>query len=259
MTFVRGQGMLPAATDSSAADSLKKQNSNPLDKSGISALTLAARTEASDTIPDYFFHIMDDFGLNPATQSLLLELNSIDERMILSVISETDTQTDYLRANAYAIIVFIRMMNQRSDLWRDFFHDLDIQLRDPNIFRVNFKDDQAWKSYTLNELLRSTAFSELMLIMGNLGIAESKDGRQLLEGWPDNLRWKYREYTFEYIPEDDIPRNIRFYGIEEKDTSTTEEESTNGGDFIRLRPARQILPVTPGDTLEKPLRIPELP
>ena len=179
--------METSASDTLGTDSTQAQKINPLDQSGISALTLSLRAESSDTIPDYFFHIMDDFGLNPATQSMLLELNSIDERMILSIISQTDTQTNYLRANAYAIIVFIRTMNQRSELWRDFFHDLDIQLRDPNILRINFTDNQAWKSYTLNELFYSTAFSELMLIMETWVSRKAKDGRHCSRAGPINF------------------------------------------------------------------------
>ena len=138
----------------------------------------------------------------------------------------------------------------RDSLWHSFFADIDMQFREPNILRFNFRDDQSWKSYTLNDLFHSTFFQELLLRLGNIGIAGSRDGKQWLDGWPDELRWKYREYRFEYLPEDVGIRVLdpsRFAG-----SDTTAESS----DVLRINPREQVLPVTPADTIEAPYRVP---
>ena len=160
-------------------------------------------------------------------------------------------QTDQLRANAYAVVEAIRLLCQQDSLWKNFFFNLDMQLKEPNIIRFNFRDDQKWKSYALNELFYSNAIQELLLIMGNLGIADSKDGRQWLSGWPHDLRWKYREYRIEYIPEN---QKIKVRDL----TSQTRQQTPSPSSAIRLMPSSPVLTPEPVDSVEPPNEVPRL-
>ena len=138
-----------------------------------------------------------------------------------------------------------------DSVWTDFFSDIEMQFREPNIMRINFRDDQKWKSYALNELFYSEFFQELLLIMGNIGIADSRDGKQWLNGWPNELRWKYREYRLEYMPED---VDIRVLDLQRAARGTSNEEVTSSK--VRLLPSKPVLRAEPGDSVEPPLRVP---
>ncbi|MEA1997351.1 MAG: hypothetical protein U9N45_06915 [Gemmatimonadota bacterium] len=205
--------------------------------------------ELSDTIPESFFRIMDSLGLNNHAVRLISRFKTIPESDILEAISLANTQVEYKRANAYSVLYVIRSFCRNDSVWASFFSDLEPQIREPDILRFNFRDDQKWKSYALHELLYSTFFQELLLIMGNIGIADSRDGRQWLDGWPREMRWKYREYRFEYMPED---MKIRVMNLRKKGRRTDEAAR------VRLLPSRMILSAERGDTLETPYRIPRL-
>jgi len=215
-----------------------------------SAVSLTVPIEFADTIPADFFQIVDKLGLNSFTLRLITRFETISEELILESLAQANKQVDYQRANAFAVAYIIDLFCQTDSLWADFFSDIEIQFREPNILRINFRDDQKWKSYALNELFYSQFFQELLLIMGNIGIANSRDGKQWLAGWPDELRWKYHEYRFEYMPEEVEIRVIdqqRAAG----ESSDNEESST-----VKLLPSKPVLPVQPGDSVESPLRVP---
>ena len=116
----------------------------------------------ADTIPEELFEIVDELGLHKYTHRLLSRLDTLPDDIILESLVRADMQTDHLRANAFAVMEAIRLISQRDSLWKAFFFDLNIQLKEPNIIRVNFKDRQKWKSYALNELFYSNAFQELL-------------------------------------------------------------------------------------------------
>jgi hypothetical protein len=212
------------------------------------ALTFPATL--ADTIPPGFFGIFQNLGLNRQTTRLISRFNNIGDDLILQALAQADDQIEYKNINAYTAAYAINLLARQDSLWQIFFADLDMQFREPNILRFNFKDDQKWKSYALNDLFYSTFFQELLLRLGNIGIAGSRDGKQWLEGWPNEFRWKYREYRFEYLPEDVGIRVVdpaRFAG-----TDTAVETSGT----LRLNPNKPILPVTPSDTVEPPYRVP---
>ena len=85
--------------------------------------------------------------------------------------------------------------------------------------------------------------------MGNLGIEESKDGRQWLAGWPNELRWKYREYRIEYIPEDQKLKLIE--SIQPPGATTV---PTSGS--LRLEPSSPILETDNNNSAEPPHKVP---
>jgi len=225
--------------DSAAADSLLPKQPEPTVTVGL-----------ADTIPGDFFQIVDNLGLNSYTYRLITRFQTIPESVILQSLAEANIQVDYQRSNAYVVAHAIKILCQLDSLWNDFFSDLEIQIREPNIMRFNFRDDQKWKSYALNELFYSTFFQELLLIMGNIGIAESRDGKQWLAGWPNELRWKYREYAFEYMPED---MKIKVIDLRKgRGQPSAEEPST-----IRILPSKPILPAESSDSMEPALKIPK--
>jgi len=217
-----------------------------------SSVSLNIPVALADTIPADFFQIIDKLGLNTYTLRLITRFETIPEKLILESLAQADTQVDYQRAHAFAVAYAIKLFCQMDSVWADFFSDIEMQLREPNILRINFRDDQKWKSYALNELFYSEFFQELLLILGNIGIANSRDGKQWLDGWPDELRWKYREYSFEYMPED---VDIRVTGLGRTPGGTTNEEESSK---VRLLPSKPVLPVEPGDSMEPPLRVPRL-
>ncbi|MEA2063003.1 MAG: hypothetical protein U9P14_04845, partial [Gemmatimonadota bacterium] len=145
----------------------------------------------------------------------------------------------------------IRIICDRDSLWRDFFFDLDIQLKEPNIMRFIFRDGQKWKSYALNELMYSRAFQELLLSLGNFGIAGSKDGKQFIDGWPEDLRWKYREYSIEVIPEDEAVETTDF-------TRSRRPGRPTASDDTRLMPLSPMLNMEAADSTEPPHEVPRL-
>ncbi len=204
----------------------------------------------ADTIPPGFFRIVQNLGLNSYTTRLISRFSDIDDSLILQALTQADKQTDYKNINAYTAAYAINLLARQDSLWQSFFADIDMQFREPNILRFNFRDDQKWKSYALNDLFYSTFFQELLLRLGNIGITGSRDGKQWLDGWPDEYRWKYHEYRFEYLPEDVGIRVLdpaRFAG-----TDTTVERSG----VLRLNPKNPVLPVIPQDTVEPPYRVP---
>ncbi len=234
----------PSATDTAA--SIDTTAAEPAEKIELKLEVLPA-----DTIPGDFFQIVDNLGLHKYTVRLLSRLDTISDQMILEAIARADMQTDHLRANAFAVVEAIRLICQQDSLWKAFFFDLDMQLKEPNIIRFNFRDDQKWKSYALNELFYSNAFQELLLIMGNLGIFESKDGRQFLSGWPLELRWKYREYRIEYIPES---QEIKVMDV----SGRLVEQTPSAGSATRLKPTSPVLKPEAADSVEPPHKVPNL-
>jgi hypothetical protein len=234
----------PSATDSSG--SVDPGASKPVEK-----IELPVEVVAADTIPGDFFEIVENLGLHSYTKSLLTSLVTIPDELILKALASADQQTDHLRANAYLVTYVIRSISQQNNLWKNFFYDLDLQLKEPNIISFNFLDNQKWKSYALNELFYSPAFQELLLIMGNLGISESKDGRQWLAGWPLELRWKYREYRIEYIPED---QKIKLIESIQQPGATP----VSTGSSLRLEPASPILETENNNSAEPPYKVPRL-
>lgn len=244
LTALGASAQQPSPPDSaSAADTSARKQAKKI--------SLDVEVAAADTIPHDFFEIVDNLGLHSYTIRLLSRLDTIPDELVLTALARSNMETDHLRANAFTVMEAVRLLCQRDSLWNDFFHDLDIQLKEPNIIRFNFRDNQKWKSYALNELFYSNAFQELMLIMGNLGIADSKDGRQWLSGWPQDLRWKYREYQIEYIPED---QNIKVREF----SSQPGEESPPAGSSTRLQPASPVLAPQVADSVEPPYEVPNL-
>jgi hypothetical protein len=65
---------------------------------------------------------------------------------------------------------------------------------------------------------------------------------------PNELRWKYREYVFEYLPE-----NVGVRVVDLRRAADTGAAAT--GDVIRLAPANRVLPVGV-DSVEPPYRVP---
>ena len=215
------------------------------------SVSLTIPVEFADTIPGDFFQIIDKLGLNSYTFRLISQFETIPEELILESLAQADKQVDYQRANAFAVAHVINLFCQMDSVWTDFFSDIEMQFREPNIMRFNFRDDQKWKSYALNELFYSEFFQELLLIMGNIGIADSRDGKQWLNGWPNELRWKYREYRLEYMPED---VEIRVLDLQRAARGTSNEEETSTR--VRLLPSKPVLRAEPGDSVEPPLRVP---
>jgi hypothetical protein len=209
---------------------------------------LSPAIELADTIPRDFFGILDSLGINSYTLRLITRFETIPENIILETLDEANKQLDYSRVNAFIVARAIQLLCNQDSLWKSFFSDIEMQIREPNILRFDFRDDQKWKSYALNELFYSTFFQELLLSMGNIGIKYSRDGRQWLAGWPSDLRWKYREYTFEYMPED---MKIKVIDLTKRGGKADQESAT-----IRLTPAKPILHIEPGDSVEPPYNIP---
>ena len=210
---------------------------------------LHTQVSFTDTIPEYFFNIVEYLGLNSYTDGLISRFQSIPEDLILQALAKGNREVNQQRANAYTVFYAIQLLCQRDSLWNAFFTDIDLQFREPNIMIANFRNDQKWKSYALNDLFYSTFFQEMLLGLGNIGIPMSRDGRQWLEGWPDELRWKYREYTFEYLPES---MAIRVLGVRAAAGDTGVDQSST----VRLLPNKPVLKVEPEDTVESPLRVP---
>lgn len=210
---------------------------------------LHTQVSFSDTIPEYFFNIVENLGLNSAAVKLIARFQSVPEDLILQALAKGNREVNQLRANAYTVFYAIQLFCQRDSLWNAFFTDIDLQFREPNIMIANFRNDQKGKSYALNDLFYSTFFQELLLSLGNIGIPMSRDGKQWLEGWPDELRWKYREYSFEYLPES---MAIRVLGVRGAAGDTGVDQSST----VRLLPNKPVLQVEPGDTVEPPLRVP---
>lgn len=235
---------------SSAAQEDTAGNTDTCAAEAKSTVSLTIPVEFTDTIPGDFFQIVDRLGLNSYTLRLITRFETISEELILESLAQANKQVDYQRANAFAVAYAINLFCQMDSLWAEFFSDIEMQYREPNILRINFRDDQKWKSYALNELFYSEFFQELLLIMGNIGIADSRDGKQWLAGWPDELRWKYHEYRFEYMPED---IEIRVIDLRRAAGGTSDEEETSK---VRLLPSKPVLPVEPGDSVEPPLRVP---
>ncbi|MBW7995010.1 MAG: hypothetical protein FVQ81_00275 [Candidatus Glassbacteria bacterium] len=205
----------------------------------------------ADTIPPGFFQIVVNMGLNRYTTRLIDRFDEIPDALILQALAQSNRQIDYLNINAYTTAYAINLLARQDSLWQSFFADLDMQFREPNILRFNFSDDQKWKSYALNDLFYSAFLQELLLRLGNIGIGNSRDGKQWLAGWPDELRWKYREYRFEYLPEDVGIRVLdpsRFAG------GDTAEIQPSG--VTRINPIEHVLPVSPADSVEPPYRVP---
>ena len=204
--------------------------------------------EMADTIPGDFFLLSEQLGLNRYTEQLINRFQQIPDKLILEVLAQADSQVAYRRSNAYIVAYAVGLLCQEDSLWASFFSDIDIQFREPNILRVNFRDDQKWKSYVLNDLFYSTFLQELLIGMGNIGITNSRDGKQWLDGWPTEMRWKYREYQFEYLPE-----NVGIRVIDLR--RSTDTSAAQAGDAIRITPTNPILPMG-ADTVEPPYRIP---
>jgi hypothetical protein len=239
----------PADTGMTAAAEAPADTSHTLWTRGYS---LDNPVSLADTIPPGFFVIAEELGLNRYTTRLIGCFGEIPDDLILQALRQADQQIEYSNINAWTTAYAINLLCKQDTLWHKFFTDLDMQFREPNILRFNFRDDQEWKSYVLNDLFYSTFFQELLLRLGNIGIADSRDGKQWLEGWPDAKRWKYREYVFEYLPED--------VGIRVLDPS----HFAGGGDttiqsssVVRTNPLDPVLPVTPGDSIEPPFRVPK--
>jgi hypothetical protein len=209
---------------------------------------LSLTVELADTIPRDFFGILDSLGINSYTLRLITRFEKIPENVILEALDEANKQLDYSRVNAFIVARAIQLLCNQDSLWKSFFSDIEMQIREPNVLRFDFRDNQKWKSYALNELFYSTFFQELLLSMGNIGIKYSRDGRQWLAGWPDQLRWKYREYTFEYMPED---MKIKVIDLSKRGGKANQESAT-----LRLTPTKPILPKEPGDSVEPPYNIP---
>ena len=206
----------------------------------------------ADTIPPGFFNIAEELGLNRYTTKLISRFSEISDDLILQALAQSNQQIDYANINAYTAAYAINLLSRQDSIWHSFFADLNMQFREPNILRFNFRDDQKWKSYALNDLVYSTFFQELLLRLGNIGISNSRDGKQWLEGWPDELRWKYREYVFEYLPED--------VGIRVLDPSRftgSGDTAVQSSGVMRINPLKPVLPVTPADTIEPPYRVPK--
>jgi len=234
----------PSAPDSAASiDTIAKKPAPQIE--------LTVEVVPADTIPDDFLQIVDNLGLHRYTDSLLSRMDIITDELIKNAIRNASKQADLMHANAFIVWEAIRLISQEDSLWSAFFFDLDVQLKEPNIISIIFRDDQRWKSYALNELFFSPAFQELLLIMGNLGIAGSKDGKQFLSGWPTELRWKYREYSIEYIPEDQITE-VRDFGRRPGSQAPPPTSS------IRLTPATPVLIPEASDSVEPPLKVPRL-
>ncbi|MFH1071693.1 MAG: hypothetical protein V1794_18900 [Candidatus Glassbacteria bacterium] len=229
----------PAPTDTAASAVPKRERKD---------YVLRMPVEMADTIPQDFFEIAEKLGLNRYTMQLVERFNQVPDKVILEVLAEADKQTEYRRANAYAVAYAIGALCREDSLWAAFFSDIDMQFREPNILRINFRDDQKWKSYVLNDLFYSTFFQELLLGLGNIGITSSRDGRQWLAGWPSELRWKYREYVFEYLPE-----NVGIRMVDLRRAVDTGAAATD--DAVRLAPTNPVLPVGV-DSVEPPYRVP---
>lgn len=237
---------------SSAAQEDTATNTDTRTTGAKPPVSLTIPVEFADTISGDFFQIVDKLGLNSYTFRLITRFETVSEELILESLAQADKQVDYQRANAFAVAYAINLFCQMDSLWADFLSDIEMQYREPNILRINFRDDQKWKSYALNELFFSEFFQELLLIMGNIGIADSRDGKQWLAGWPDELRWKYREYRFEYMPED---IEIRVIDLRKAAGGTSDDEETTK---VRLLPSKPVSPVERGDSVEPPLRVPRL-
>ncbi|MCE5271696.1 hypothetical protein LLH00_10485 [bacterium] len=206
--------------------------------------SLEVPVSLSDTIPPDLYQIVDNLGLNSYTARLIARFQSIPDKIVLEALARADAQTGIKYINAFAVSEALNLFCGQDSLWASFFSDIERQLREPNLLRFNFRDDQKWKSYALDELFYSTFFQELLLVMGNIGIYGSRDGRQWLAGWPEPLRWKFREYRFEYMPEEvrvKVLENLR------QDTSAASYSGT-----VHLQPSHLILPVTPADSVESP-------
>ena len=131
---------------------------------------LSPAIELADTIPRDFFGILDSLGINSYTLRLITRFETIPENIILETLDEANKQLDYSRVNAFIVARAIQLLCNQDSLWKSFFSDIEMQIREPNILRFDFRDDQKWKSYALNELFYSTFFQELLLSMGNIGI-----------------------------------------------------------------------------------------
>ncbi len=249
-------GVPDAQGQQQPADSAAVDTANALDSVAAPALhhldyEITIPATLADTIPPGFFQIVQNLGLNRFTTRLISRFSEIKDALILQALAQADQQIEFKNINAYTAAYAINLLSRRDSLWQSFFANLDMQFREPNILRFNFRDDQKWESYALNDLFYSTFFQELLLRLGNIGIAGSRDGKQWLDGWPDDKRWKYREYRFEYLPEDVGIRVLdpaRFAG-----TDTVIEQSG----ILRLNPSNPVLPVTPADSVEPPYRIPK--
>lgn len=206
--------------------------------------------EPADTIPAGFFRLVDELGINSHTLRLITRFNTIPEEIVLQALAETNRQVDFQHPNAFVVSRAIALLCERDTLWSAFFSDVQSQIREPNILRFSFRDDQRWKSYALNDLFYSTFFQELLLITGNIGIQYSRDGKQWLEGWPTSMRWKFREFVFEYMPEE---LRIDVVDLRRRSGAIPEESST-----LRLRPRRPLLPPAASDSTEPPHAIPRL-
>jgi hypothetical protein len=214
--------------------------------------TLQMPVSLADTIPPGFFAIAEELGLNEYTARMIGRIDEIPDDLILQALGQANQQIDYENINAYTAAYAINLLARQDSMWQTFFADLDMQFREPNILRFNFRDDQKWNSYVLNDLFYSTFFQELLLRLGNIGIADSRDGKQWLEGWPDEMRWKYREYVFEYLPED--------VGIRVLDPSRfagSGDTTAVSSGVMRINPLEQVLPVAPADSVEPPYRVPK--
>lgn len=235
-----------------AFSSALAQGAADSDSAVATVADLETGVEFSDTIPNDFFNVINEVGLHSYTVRLIGRFNRIPDEVILSSLSRSNRDTDYLRPNARLVYYAIQMLCERDSLWNDFFSDIEVQFREPNIMRMTFRDEQKWKSYALNELFFSQFFQELLIQLGNIGISQSRDGKEWLDGWPDELRWKYREYRFEYMPEDaDI--NVMDSRTVRTDTTAQEEQSAT----LRITPRDPVLPVSQSDSVEPPLEIPE--
>jgi hypothetical protein len=232
------------ARDISAADT--SQAGSPADSLAPApdTLSLDIPVSFSDTIPPDLNQIVDNLGLNSYTARLISRFQSIPDQVVLEALARADAQTGIQYINAFAVNEALNILCGQDSLWSAFFSDIERQLREPNLLRFNFRENQQWKSYSLNELFFSTFFQELLLVMGNIGIQGSRDGRQWLAGWPEPLRWKFREYRFEYMPEE-----MRVHVIESIRQDTGTEQSSG---VIRLTPSHPILPVSPADSVEPP-------
>jgi len=198
----------------------------------------------SDTIPTDLYQIVDNLGLNSYTARLIARFQNIPDKIVLEALARADAQTGIKYINAFAVNEALNLFCNQDSLWASFFSDIERQLREPNLLRFNFRDDQKWKSYALDELFYSTFFQELLLVMGNIGINGSRDGRQWLAGWPEPLRWKFREYRFEYMPEE-----VRFKVIENIRQDTV---AAGYSGAVRIQPSHPILPLSPADSVESP-------
>ena len=253
------QKLLPHVCRSAAAllilfslAAAQEQAAMPADSAAAALKTppvLRTQVSFTDTIPEYFFNLVENLGLNSDTDSLISRFQTIPEDLILQALAKGNREVNQQRANAYTVFYAIQLLCLRDSLWNAFFTDIDLQFREPNIMMANFRNDQKWKSYALNDLFYSTFFQELLLSLGNIGIPMSRDGKQWLDGWPTELRWKYREYTFEYLPES---MSIRVLGVRGAAGDTGVDQSST----VRLLPNKPVLQVESGDSVESPLRVP---